>query len=202
MTFPCVPLCRSSLVFAHVRAASLGSSVTEANCHPFAFSRYLFMHNGGRTHTHCCLGGVASVHPRKPACIWGCLCGSLCVIVCVYRLFVCVCACVFCLCLCVCLFVSVSMRVPLCECVRPRVPGWVPKGPPANAQLHESARVRLHSRHHRLRTHVRTHTHTHTHSLTLAILPLLDACADSVCSSRWWVPNPHSETFSHQMPSG
>eukprot|EP01138_Halocafeteria_seosinensis_P005631 gb/GECG01005756.1/.p1 GENE.gb/GECG01005756.1/~~gb/GECG01005756.1/.p1 ORF type:complete len:440 (+),score=43.12 gb/GECG01005756.1/:1-1320(+) len=37
---------RSPLVFAHVRAASLGSPVTELNCHPFAFGRYLWMHNG------------------------------------------------------------------------------------------------------------------------------------------------------------
>lgn len=37
---------RSSCIFAHVRAASPGSLVTEANCHPFASGRYLFMHNG------------------------------------------------------------------------------------------------------------------------------------------------------------
>ncbi len=37
---------RSSLVFAHVRAASVGSPVTELNCHPFSAGRYLFMHNG------------------------------------------------------------------------------------------------------------------------------------------------------------
>lgn len=36
----------SPLVFAHVRAASIGSPVTEANCHPFCIGPYLFMHNG------------------------------------------------------------------------------------------------------------------------------------------------------------
>jgi predicted glutamine amidotransferase len=33
-------------LFAHVRAASEGE-VSESNCHPFHFKRYLFMHNGG-----------------------------------------------------------------------------------------------------------------------------------------------------------
>jgi glutamine amidotransferase len=36
----------SSLIFAHVRAASPNSIVSEANCHPFAYRHYLFMHNG------------------------------------------------------------------------------------------------------------------------------------------------------------
>jgi glutamine amidotransferase len=36
----------SQVVFAHIRAASIGSTVTEANCHPFCFGRYVFMHNG------------------------------------------------------------------------------------------------------------------------------------------------------------
>src|SRR5271165_1223842 len=36
---------RSRLFFAHVRAAT-GSATTRANCHPFAASRFLFMHNG------------------------------------------------------------------------------------------------------------------------------------------------------------
>ena len=36
----------SSCIFAHVRAASLGE-VSEANCHPFHFKNFLFMHNGG-----------------------------------------------------------------------------------------------------------------------------------------------------------
>jgi ergothioneine biosynthesis protein EgtC len=39
ITTPCV--------FAHVRAASPGMHVSEANCHPFQFGRYLWMHNGG-----------------------------------------------------------------------------------------------------------------------------------------------------------
>lgn len=37
---------QSNCIFAHVRAASLGE-VSEANCHPFHFNNYLFMHNGG-----------------------------------------------------------------------------------------------------------------------------------------------------------
>src|SRR5918997_783073 len=36
---------RSRLFFAHVRA-STGTSSTRANCHPFAYGRHLFMHNG------------------------------------------------------------------------------------------------------------------------------------------------------------
>lgn len=35
----------SSLFFAHVRA-STGTGVTRANCHPFAFENWSFMHNG------------------------------------------------------------------------------------------------------------------------------------------------------------
>jgi len=38
---------RSKLIFAHLRAASESSPVTETNCHPFIFGRFLFMHNGG-----------------------------------------------------------------------------------------------------------------------------------------------------------
>lgn len=44
-----IRLCESieaPLVFAHVRAASPRSGVAESNCHPFAFGRFLFMHNG------------------------------------------------------------------------------------------------------------------------------------------------------------
>ena len=32
--------------FAHVRDASSGIPVSQANCHPFSFENYLFMHNG------------------------------------------------------------------------------------------------------------------------------------------------------------
>lgn len=39
------PKIRSGCFFAHVRAASTGE-VAEANCHPFAYKNYLFMHNG------------------------------------------------------------------------------------------------------------------------------------------------------------
>jgi len=37
---------RSNCFFAHVRAASSGMSVSEANCHPFQYGRFLWMHNG------------------------------------------------------------------------------------------------------------------------------------------------------------
>jgi len=37
---------KSDLFFAHVRAASPGMSVSELNCHPFQYDRYLWMHNG------------------------------------------------------------------------------------------------------------------------------------------------------------
>lgn len=38
---------KSSTFFAHVRAASPGMHVSEANCHPFQHRRFLWMHNGG-----------------------------------------------------------------------------------------------------------------------------------------------------------
>lgn len=37
---------RSPVILAHVRAATSGFGVTESNCHPFATSRFAFMHNG------------------------------------------------------------------------------------------------------------------------------------------------------------
>ncbi len=37
---------RSPCVLAHVRAATEGSDVSEANCHPFQRGRFAFMHNG------------------------------------------------------------------------------------------------------------------------------------------------------------
>ncbi|KAK4534538.1 hypothetical protein CDCA_CDCA02G0563 [Cyanidium caldarium] len=37
---------RSRVVFAHVRAATAGTSVTEESCHPFTYSHYMFAHNG------------------------------------------------------------------------------------------------------------------------------------------------------------
>jgi glutamine amidotransferase len=36
-----------SSVFAHVRAASPGMLVSDVNCHPFEYGRFLWMHNGG-----------------------------------------------------------------------------------------------------------------------------------------------------------
>lgn len=37
---------RASLIFAHVRAASPGMAVAEANVHPFSYDRFTWMHNG------------------------------------------------------------------------------------------------------------------------------------------------------------
>ena len=37
----------SGCFFAHVRAASAGTFVSEANCHPFQYQQFLWMHNGG-----------------------------------------------------------------------------------------------------------------------------------------------------------
>jgi predicted glutamine amidotransferase len=42
-------ICRivaSDCILAHVRAATQSSGVNEANCHPFRYRQYLFMHNG------------------------------------------------------------------------------------------------------------------------------------------------------------
>jgi len=36
----------SPSIYAHVRAATQSSGVNEANCHPFRYRKYLFMHNG------------------------------------------------------------------------------------------------------------------------------------------------------------
>ena len=36
----------SDCILAHVRAATQSSGVNEANCHPFRYEQYLFMHNG------------------------------------------------------------------------------------------------------------------------------------------------------------
>ncbi len=52
---------RSSLFFAHVRAAT-GTASTRANCHPFAQGRHMFMHNGQ-------IGGYALVKRRIEALI-------------------------------------------------------------------------------------------------------------------------------------
>ena len=37
---------RASCLFAHVRAASPGMAVIESNVHPFAYDRFMWMHNG------------------------------------------------------------------------------------------------------------------------------------------------------------
>lgn len=37
---------QSTCILAHVRAASPGSPVTELNCHPFQYGKFLWMHNG------------------------------------------------------------------------------------------------------------------------------------------------------------
>ena len=43
---------RASHVFAHVRAASPGMAVMEANVHPFAYDRFMWMHNGAVADFH------------------------------------------------------------------------------------------------------------------------------------------------------
>ncbi len=43
---------RASHLFAHVRAASPGMSVMEANVHPFAYDRFMWMHNGAVADFH------------------------------------------------------------------------------------------------------------------------------------------------------
>jgi len=40
---------QTSLLFAHIRASS-GTPVSETNCHPFIFGRWMFMHNGAVAH--------------------------------------------------------------------------------------------------------------------------------------------------------
>lgn len=37
---------KSGCFFSHIRAASAGMPVSESNCHPFSFGKYLWMHNG------------------------------------------------------------------------------------------------------------------------------------------------------------
>lgn len=51
------PLVEADCVLAHVRAASSGIGVSEANCHPFRHGRWTFMHNGE-------LGGFAKTRRR------------------------------------------------------------------------------------------------------------------------------------------
>ena len=43
---PAARLCPHRCIFAHVRAASETSVISEQNCHPFRFGRLLFQHNG------------------------------------------------------------------------------------------------------------------------------------------------------------
>ncbi|MBV9960103.1 MAG: class II glutamine amidotransferase [Acidobacteria bacterium] len=43
---------RAAHLFAHVRAASPGMAVTEVNVHPFAYDRFLWMHNGSVADFH------------------------------------------------------------------------------------------------------------------------------------------------------
>jgi len=40
---------QASLLFAHIRATS-GAAISEENCHPFVFGRWMFMHNGAVSH--------------------------------------------------------------------------------------------------------------------------------------------------------
>ena len=50
------PRIKSGCFFAHVRAASVGD-ISEANCHPFSWKQFMFMHNGG-------IGGFEAI--RRP----------------------------------------------------------------------------------------------------------------------------------------
>ena len=43
---------KTNCFFAHVRAASPGMRVSEMNCHPFQFGRFLWMHNGSISDFH------------------------------------------------------------------------------------------------------------------------------------------------------
>lgn len=52
-------LVRSSIFFAHVRAAT-GTATMRANCHPFTFGRWMFMHNGQ-------IGGYARIRRKLEA---------------------------------------------------------------------------------------------------------------------------------------
>ncbi len=52
---------RSSLFFAHVRAAT-GTASTRANCHPFSHEQWMFMHNGQ-------VGGYQSIKRKLEALI-------------------------------------------------------------------------------------------------------------------------------------
>jgi glutamine amidotransferase len=49
-------------IFAHIRAASPGLRVSEANCHPFRFGRFMFMHNGS-------IGGFSQIKESLRACL-------------------------------------------------------------------------------------------------------------------------------------
>ncbi|MEX2630145.1 MAG: class II glutamine amidotransferase [Tistlia sp.] len=59
---------RARLFFAHVRA-STGTATARANCHPFAFGRWLFMHNGQ-------IGGYERIRRRVEALIPDALYGA------------------------------------------------------------------------------------------------------------------------------
>lgn len=37
---------RSRLFFAHVRAASASTPISESNCHPWQYMNFMWMHNG------------------------------------------------------------------------------------------------------------------------------------------------------------
>jgi glutamine amidotransferase len=37
---------KSTCIFAHVRAATIGGQLAQTNCHPFSWKNFLFMHNG------------------------------------------------------------------------------------------------------------------------------------------------------------
>ena len=62
MLFEIAESTTTGLLFAHIRAASPGLRVTETNCHPFRFGRFMFMHNGG-------VGGFGQIKEALRACL-------------------------------------------------------------------------------------------------------------------------------------
>jgi glutamine amidotransferase len=56
--------------FGHIRAASPGMRVSEANCHPFRYGRYLWMHNGN-------VGGFSKLRRRLRGSLPDTLCDAI-----------------------------------------------------------------------------------------------------------------------------
>lgn len=58
------PKIRSRMIFAHVRAATRGSSA-EVDCHPFEFGSLMWMHNGGIGHWEDVKQPLANFLPKR-----------------------------------------------------------------------------------------------------------------------------------------